>query len=164
MGGIAGRSAAINAKESDMSSAPENEIEQEKERLESLFSQAGENSISLIKSLKKMMWQKVGIVRNPDDIEKALAQIGGFRSESLKCRIETPKDLMHNLGLRNMLLLSEMVCRAALLRTESRGSHWRPDYPQEDNANWLKNIIIRKEKDDMLLDMRPVQMEYVSPA
>jgi succinate dehydrogenase/fumarate reductase flavoprotein subunit len=62
-----------------------------------------------------------------------------------------------------MLLLSEMVCRSALLRTESRGSHWRPDFPQEDNANWLKNIVIRKENNEMMIDLHPIQMEYVSP-
>lgn len=164
MGGIAGRSAAINAKESDMSSEPENQIEKEKERLETLFSQTGENTISLIKSLKKMMWLRAGIVRNPEDLENALAQIEDFRSESQKCKIETPKDLMNNIGLQNMLLLSEMVCRSALLRTETRGSHCRSDYPQEDNANWLKNIVIRKENDEMMIDMHPVQLEYVSPA
>jgi succinate dehydrogenase/fumarate reductase flavoprotein subunit len=163
MGGIAGANAAINAKENDMSSEPEDQIKNERERLEALFSQDGEDSLSLIKSLKKMMWQKAGIVRSPDDLEKALAQIENFRSESLKCRIAIPKDLMHNIGLQNMLLLSEMVCRSALLRTETRGSHCRSDYPQEDNANWLKNIVIRKEKDDMVLDMHPVQLEYVSP-
>ena len=111
-----------------------------------------------------MMWQKAGIVRNPADLEKALTQIEGFRSESRNCRIEKPKDLMYYLGLQNMLLLSEMVCKSALLRTESRGSHWRPDHPKEDNANWLKNIVIRKEKGEMMIDKHPVQMEYVSPS
>jgi len=101
--------------------------------------------------------------RNPDDLEKALTQIEDFRSESKKCKIETPKDLINSIGLQNMLLLSEMVCRAALLRTESRGSHYRPDYPQEDNAKWLKNIVVRKENDEMILDIHPVQLEYVSP-
>ncbi len=163
MGGIAGRSAAVNAKENDMSSAPENQIEEERERLESLFSKAGEDSISLIKSLKKMMWLRAGIVRNPKDLEKALAQIEDFRSESQKCKIETPKDLMNNIGLQNMLLLSEMVCKSALLRTETRGSHCRSDYPQEDSANWLKNIVIRKDNDEMMVDMHPVQLEYISP-
>ncbi len=121
MGGIAGSNGANYARESDMGSAPEDQIENERERLESLFSQDGEDSQSLIKSLKKMMWQKAGIVRNPDDLEQALAQIKDFRSESRNCRIETPKDLMRNIGLQNMLLLSEMVCRSALLRTETRG-------------------------------------------
>jgi succinate dehydrogenase/fumarate reductase flavoprotein subunit len=163
MGGIAGSNAASYAKESEMGNTPDDQIENERIRLESLFSQDGEDSLSLIKSLKKMMWQKAGIVRNPDDLENAVAQIEDFRSRGRNCRIETTKDLMHNLGLQNMLLLSEMVCRSALLRTESRGSHWRPDFPQENNANWLKNIVIRKENNEMMLDILPVQMDYVSP-
>jgi succinate dehydrogenase/fumarate reductase flavoprotein subunit len=164
MGGIAGSNAAINARETDMSSAPEDQIEKERARLESLFSEAGEDSISIIKLLKKMMWQRAGIVRNPDDLEKALVQIEDFRSESRKCKIETPKDLMRNIGLQNMLLISEMVCRSALLRAESRGSHCRSDCPLEDNANWLKNIVIRKENNEMMMNMHPVQLDYISPA
>ncbi len=164
MGGIAGRSAAINAKEDDQSSVPENLIGKEKERLESLFSQAGGNAITLLKSMKKMMWLRAGIIRSSDNLEKALTQIEDFRAESQKCKVETPKDLMHNIGLQNMLLLSEMVCRSALLRTETRGSHCRSDYPLEDNANWLKNIVVRKENDEMMLEMQAVRLDYVSPA
>jgi succinate dehydrogenase/fumarate reductase flavoprotein subunit len=164
MGGIAGRNAAADAKNSDMCGTPNDQLENERDRLESFFSPDGEDSLTLIKSLKKMMWQKAGIVRNPGDLEKAVTQIEDYRSESRNCRIEKPKDLMYYLGLQNMLLLSEMVCKSALLRTESRGSHWRPDHPKEDNANWLKNIVIRKEKGEMMIDKHPVQMEYVFPS
>jgi succinate dehydrogenase/fumarate reductase flavoprotein subunit len=164
MGGIAGRNAAADAKNSDMCGTPNDQLENERDRLESFFSPDGEDSLTLIKSLKKMMWQKAGIVRNPGDLEKAVTQIEDYRSESRNCRIEKPKDLMYYLGLQNMLLLSEMVCKSALLRTESRGSHWRPDHPKEDNANWLKNIVIRKEKGEMIIDKHPVQMEYVFPS
>jgi succinate dehydrogenase/fumarate reductase flavoprotein subunit len=163
MGGIAENNAASDAKERGMSSEPKEQIENEKERLETLFLQDGEDSLSLIKALKKMMWRRAGIVRDPDDLENALEQIEDFSSKSMKCKVETPKDLMHNLGLKNMLLLSEMVCKSALLRTESRGSHLRPDHPQEDNDNWLKNIVIRKENNEMKIDIQPVQFEYVSP-
>ncbi|MBW2485600.1 MAG: FAD-binding protein, partial [Deltaproteobacteria bacterium] len=164
MGGIAGSNGARYASDIEMGGAPEDRIENERTRLESLFSQKGEDSQSLITSLKMMMLQKAGIVRNPDDLEKALTKIEDIRSKSRNCIIATPKDLMHNLGLQNMLLIAEMVCKAALLRKESRGSHWRPDYPQEDNVNWLKNIVIHKENDEMMLDVHPVQMEFVSPS
>jgi succinate dehydrogenase/fumarate reductase flavoprotein subunit len=164
MGGIAGSNAAMYANENKMDGMPEDQIENERTRLGSLFSQKGGDTQSLTKSLKMMMWKKAGIVRNPDDLEKALATIDDYRSQSSNCRIESPKDLMHNLGLQNMLLMSKMVCRAALLRKESRGSHWRPDYPLEDNANWLKNIVIRKENDEMKVEMHPVQMDIVSPS
>ncbi len=61
-----------------------------------------------------------------------------------------------------MLLISEMICRAALLRTESRGSHFRSDFPEEDNTNWLKNIIVRKEGVKMKLETVPVFLDPVS--
>jgi succinate dehydrogenase/fumarate reductase flavoprotein subunit len=54
-----------------------------------------------------------------------------------------------------MLLLSEVVCQAALLRTESRGSHYRTDCPDEDNAHWLKNIVARKGKTGIRLETVP---------
>jgi succinate dehydrogenase/fumarate reductase flavoprotein subunit len=109
------------------------------------------------------MWQRAGVVRSSDDLEEALAQIEDIRSGSRKCKVETPGDLMRSIGLQNMLILSEMVCRSALLRTESRGSHFRSDFPQEDNANWLKNIVIRKENDEMVVEKHPVKLDYVSP-
>jgi succinate dehydrogenase/fumarate reductase flavoprotein subunit len=163
MGGIAGRNAAANAKEYDMSNMPETQIEAEREGMESLSSKDGDNPIYLIKSLKKMMWLRAGIVRSQLDLEKALEEIKDFRIGTRNCKIETPKDLMNSIGLRNMLLISEMVCRSALLRTETRGSHYRSDYPLEDNVGWLKNIVIRKKDNEMTIDVQPVQMEYVSP-
>ena len=54
------------------------------------------------------------------------------------------RDLKKSLELHNLLFLSELVCRGALMRTESRGAHYRRDYPEEDNVNWLKNIVISK--------------------
>jgi succinate dehydrogenase/fumarate reductase flavoprotein subunit len=49
-----------------------------------------------------------------------------------------------------MLRVSKMVCKAALLRTESRGAHYRSDCPQEKNPEWKKNIVIRKADDETM--------------
>ena len=46
-----------------------------------------------------------------------------------------------------MLTVAEIVCRSALLRTESRGSHFRSDFPREDNENWLANLIASKAEE-----------------
>ena len=73
------------------------------------------------------------------------------------------RDLIRYLEFKNMLLLSEMVCQAGLLRTESRGSHHRSDYPEEDNANWLKNIVVHKQDTGMGWEKVPVRLETVSP-
>ena len=102
------------------------------------------------------MWKNVGIIRNGKDLEKALGQIGELMSSVHKLRVDNSRDLMKALELNNMLILSEMVCRAALLRTESRGAHYRSDYPEEDNQNWLKNIVIRKHDAEIRLQTVPV--------
>ena len=58
--------------------------------------------------------------------------------------MKDPRDLRASLEFRNMRRVSEMVCRAALMRTESRGAHFRTDYPEEDDRNWLRSIVITK--------------------
>ena len=69
----------------------------------------------------------------------------------------------------NMVELSEMVVIAALMREETRKSHYRTDFPKRDNLNWLKNIIIKKEGDKMVFDtvapvitkLRPSEKEEI---
>ena len=48
------------------------------------------------------------------------------------------------LDMRNMLAASELIARSALARQESRGAHYRQDFPRSDDANWLKNIYIKR--------------------
>jgi succinate dehydrogenase/fumarate reductase flavoprotein subunit len=62
--------------------------------------------------------------------------------------------------LKNMLLNSEMKLRAALMRTESRGSHYREDYPHQDDENWLSWILISRDGDDMKLTKKAVPDEW----
>lgn len=139
------------------------EIAAEKARLESLFVHGRQDPKTLIRSLKEIMWQKAGIERHRDSLEEALQRIEAFRSLDSKSRITNWAQLIRCLELKNMLLVSEMVCRAALLRTESRGSHYRSDYPAEDNEHWLKNIVLRKSERGMRLESFPVSLEVIVP-
>ncbi len=156
MGGVAGERAAQKALESDKPDMPEKEVLAEKARLESLLSAGGQDLGKLLRDLKDVMWQKAGIIRDEEGL-KAAWEKNEEIAECLKgVGVRDYGELRRYLELENMLLLSEMVCRAALLRTESRGAHYRTDYPEEDNDSWLKNILVRKEGKKMRLTAFPV--------
>jgi succinate dehydrogenase/fumarate reductase flavoprotein subunit len=69
----------------------------------------------------------------------------------------------HSLGkcheARNIAVCGEMTLRAALTRTESRGTHIREDYPNRDDKNWLKWTIIREKSGKMVVSTEPVPIE-----
>lgn len=162
MGGVAGERAAQRARETDQPDLPQKELSAEKERLESFFSERGKDLGELRHELKDVMWQKVGIIRGKDGLKEALEEIKGIGTSLKEVRIRDYRGLMRYLELEHMVLLSEMVCRSALLRTESRGAHYRSDYPDEDNDRWLKNIWIRKLGAAMKLEAVPVPMTTVN--
>jgi len=163
MGGIAGRRAALIAREIERPQPPEKEIAAEKARLESLPSKGDRHPKDLRRSIKEAMWYKAGIIRKRGDLEKTLGRIEELKSFVPKLQIKDVRGLVKSLELQNMLIVTEMVCRAALLRAESRGAHYRSDYPEEDSANWLKNIVIHKQDSGMRLEAVPVSMGMVTP-
>ena len=56
--------------------------------------------------------------------------------------------------LKNILTVTEIVISAALTRKESRGAHFREDYAQRDDRNWLVNIIVKKNKKNIGLSLK----------
>lgn len=92
---------------------------------------------SMIASLQELMVRDVGIVRNEEGLKEARERVMRMYDEvrSVECAGSRMMEL------KNMLTLSGMVIEAALLRQESRGAHYRTDYPAADEDNWLKNII-----------------------
>ena len=87
----------------------------------------------------------VGIIRNSDEITEALARLDKLRERFKNLHVEGKR--RYNPGwnlaidLRNMLLVSECVAKAALQRTESRGGHTRDDHPSMDSS-WRKLLLV----------------------
>jgi fumarate reductase (CoM/CoB) subunit A len=156
MGEVAGANAGLRAKETALPQVPEREVRAERVRLESLFSETGEDAKEFCRSLQSIMWERGGIIRSADGLSGALDRIEELQILSSKCKAENPVQLVRRLDLHNMLRVSEMVCKAALYRAESRGAHYRSDCPQERNPEWLKNILIRKgDGQEMILEAVP---------
>ena len=152
MGCLSGGKAARRAEEIGHAEIAEKDAADEKKRLTSLFKAGGHDPGHLCRSLKEILWRHGGIIRDKKGLETALDRIEEIRSLAQNVSIDKPGTLIRFLELKNMLLLAEMICRAALLRAESRGSHYRSDFPEEDNTGWLKNIVIRKTDAGLRID------------
>ena len=163
MGGIAGKMAALKAKALETPRLPEKKIAAERKRLESFSSGEHANLRQLRSALKETMWYQAGIIRRAKDLLQALEKIEEIRSSIPALELKNFKELIRALELQNMLFAAEMVCRAALLRNESRGAHYRSDYPVENDQDWLKNIVISRQDNEIALQPVPVSMDFISP-
>lgn len=106
---------------------------------------APENPYTLQLELQQSMNDLVGIIRNADEVSEALARLDKLRERFKNLHVEGQR--RYNPGwnlaidLRNMLLVSECVAKAALQRTESRGGHTRDDHPAMDSS-WRKVLLV----------------------
>jgi succinate dehydrogenase/fumarate reductase flavoprotein subunit len=94
--------------------------------------------------LQALMSTYGGYVRNKRGLETALRRIKHLQSDSENLFAGNEHELMEALEVQNLVLTSEMILRAALMRTESRINHFRSDFPDRDDENWLKVILISK--------------------
>ena len=62
-----------------------------------------------------------------------------------KVKVDTPRKLKELLQVRNMAMVASFITNAALRRQESRGGHYRTDYPFRNDRTWMKNIFIQKD-------------------
>ncbi|WP_456419407.1 fumarate reductase (CoM/CoB) subunit TfrA [Methanocaldococcus infernus] len=98
-----------------------------------------EKAEKYIEKVKKLMWNHVSIIRNEEGLKKALKEIKSIDLENVG------GNLQKYFELKNMITVSKLVIESALYRKESRGAHYREDYP-ETKEKWRGNIIIRENK------------------
>jgi succinate dehydrogenase / fumarate reductase flavoprotein subunit len=120
----------------------------------------GENPYTIQYELQEKMQDLVGIVRTESEMEQALGVIASLNQRAGKAGIAGNRQYNNGwhtaMDLPNMLVVSEAITRAALLRKESRGAQFRDDFPNKD-AEWGKhNIIVARAKDGgMRIEKRP---------
>jgi fumarate reductase (CoM/CoB) subunit A len=103
--------------------------------------------------LKQAMWELLLVEKDAEQLARAQGVIDEQRERlGDDLRIAEPFDHVLAFEQRNLLDVAEVITRAATLRTESRGSHYRADYPERDDAQWLTNIFVtRDEKGELSL-------------
>jgi len=126
-------------------------IEAETERVEAfLRKKTGMQAPELLSRIKTIMWTNVGIIRDADKLVTAHKVIKELQHEAQFLVAENKGQLQSCLEVHDMLSTAEVIILAALERKESRGAHYRSDYPQLDPA-WEKNIRIYKDKEGKLV-------------
>ncbi len=111
--------------------------------------ETGENPYHVQHALQEHMQNLVGIVRREDEMKQAIDHVAKLRVAASNASVRGNREYnpgWHTaLDLDNLLIVSEAIARAALLRQESRGAHFREDFPDKD-AEWAKyNIAIRSD-------------------
>ncbi|WP_158840330.1 fumarate reductase/succinate dehydrogenase flavoprotein subunit [Saccharothrix deserti] len=105
----------------------------------------GENPYTLHMELQQAMNDLVGIIRKADEMDQAIKRLDELKRRAATLVVEGHRQFNPGwhlaLDLRNMLVVSECVARAALMRTESRGGHTRDDYPQME-ADWRRKLLV----------------------
>ena len=132
------------------------QVREKIKELEKMVSSSGKDPVEIKKRIQKIMWDYVGVVREQKGMEKALKELGRLKTPlSVGGQLKANEKLVAALDVKGMLPACEMIIRSALYRKESRGAHYRSDYP-ETLDKWEKNIICTPEESGFSLHARPV--------
>jgi len=93
--------------------------------------------------LRRVMWEDVGLIRSANSLGLALEKIESCQKALAECDLSSRQDHIRAFTLHSMLLTAEGVTRSALLRRESRGPHYRDDFPAQERS-WLGSVDVRQ--------------------
>jgi succinate dehydrogenase / fumarate reductase flavoprotein subunit len=133
------------------------------ELLDKWNSNNGKKPVEIREAMGRVMNRYLGVYRNQADLEKALFEIISLQQEMRTMKIGT-KDrklnwgLIRALELRNMIDIAEATVRSALWRKESRGAHWRTDFPSRNDEDYLVHTMIYPFENGMEIKTKPVKL------
>jgi succinate dehydrogenase / fumarate reductase flavoprotein subunit len=127
-----------------------------------------ENVYKLHQILGESMTNNVTVVRNNKDLSSTLELIRELkaRASSIGVNAKTQtynQEVLFVNHFWNMLELAEVITRGALLRDESRGAHYKPDFPERNDANWLKTTLAQWTKDGPKISYADVDVKHIKP-
>lgn len=127
---------------------------------------AGESPYPIRAALKEMMWAKVGLRRNGDDLASGLEDIAALGARAAGARAGGGRAYnlawQNVLDARNQIKIAALIARSAIERDESRGSHFRDDMPGQKEGG-LYNVFISKREGEAAVERREVRFTRVKP-
>jgi succinate dehydrogenase flavoprotein subunit len=161
----AGDDAARYIGEADLAMPPEHPERPTLELLDGILGRTtGDNAGEIRQELQDNMFDLAFVVRSDESLTKMQQILASLRERYERVAI-TDKgglyntDLMETVELGYLLDCADALVAGALVRTESRGAHFREDHPLRDDANWLKHTLATREQDGTIrIEYKPVKM------
>ena len=175
-GALAGPAAVKYSRnlEKGAESAPASVFERERVRQQDITDallnqhQGTENPLGIWRELGDVMTQNVTVIRYNAALQKTLSKIDElsdrFKRINLQDRTQWANQTLNFVReLGNMLILARAITMGALARNETRGAHYKPEFPNRDDANWLKTTKASYKCGTITLDYEPVDTSVLPP-
>jgi len=147
-GAIAGRQAAEHAKRTEFIAANKEQIKESVENFQEIRDESKPKKTTPLQikaEVSAVVSKFCRPVRSEEGLKCALEELKQIGEKASFMFAENPDKLQEAIEANSMLLLAKLVANSALARKESRGAHFRVDYPKSNDVDWLKNIIISQE-------------------
>ena len=147
-GHIAGLSSAKQAQNTKLETPDEDMISSEISRIEAICSEGKYRPQDIKTKIQEIMWKHVAIVRDETGLKQAEIELNKLEEMTSNMNVskirEYNDDLVVALEVISMIKLAKLIVKSALLRKESRGAHYRIDYPERNDKEYLKSFILNK--------------------
>jgi len=169
-GKLSGEDAVNYVSETGFAPFDESEIKREEERIDSLFSSDGKEKLADLRSeLSDVMSYGAGIFREEKRMKEALEKVREIKERAKHLKVYDGErtfntNLQQTLEFLNLVDIAETIVLPAIERKESRGAHYRTDYPKRDDENFLKHSIVERGEDgELRLSWKPVVITKYQP-
>lgn len=168
-GRIAGRRMAADIEDLSWVDPPRDAEHRARERIERLMEGAGSEKTAHVRSaMQETMTALCSVFRTEQTLARAAVEIRELKDRYSRVRIDNRgsrfnMELLDALELEGLLDLAEAVVVSASGRKESRGAHFREDYPERDDENWLKHTLVHTAGEALELSYKPVTITRFEP-
>jgi succinate dehydrogenase/fumarate reductase flavoprotein subunit len=166
----AGENAAEYALKASSAGLDEKTLKEIQARVEEpLIRKEGLNIPQVRRRIQERAHKQLGPIRNEDELKDFIDFLESVKKDELPKLGTTSKSRIYNkewidaLELDNIVYLLEAASRSALARTESRGVHYREDFPHTDNDNWLQESVVKYRDGAFEIGKRPVTVTSMTP-
>jgi succinate dehydrogenase / fumarate reductase flavoprotein subunit len=147
----------------DIKEAEEDTLKSVEKLLKNWENNTGKKPVEIRNDMGNILNKKVGVFRNHDDLEEAFNTIRRLQKDFQNIHVATEDrrfnyGLLRALELRSMIDIAEATAYAALWRKESRGAHFRRDYPKRNDNDYLMHTMIYRENGGLIIKTKPVML------